>query len=74
MAASAYVPCRRAIKALRHIMVTFPVSAHVEDLVLYIPAALTVETKDLMFKPLPLSLFMIRVVFNVGLVGSVDKP
>lgn len=69
---SAYVPCRRAIKALGNIMVAFPMSAHVKDFVLYVPAALTVETKDLMLEPLPLGLFVIWVILKIGIVSSSD--
>jgi hypothetical protein len=48
-------------------------TAHIQHFVPYIPAALSTESEDLMFKALPLRRSVIRVVFLICIVGATDK-
>lgn len=54
-------------------MIALPMPAQVEHLVLYIPPALTVQSKDLMLETLPLSLLKLRIIFSVRVIGTIDQ-
>lgn len=48
-------------------------AAHIQYLILYVSATLSVESEDLVLKALPLCLFVTGIVFGIRLVGAVDK-
>lgn len=48
-------------------------TAHVQHFILYVPAALSIESEDLMFKTLPLRLPVAGVVLLICIVGATDK-
>ncbi len=54
-------------------MIAFPMTTHIEDLVLNISTALSVQTEDFMLESLPLGLLMFRIVFAVGVVCLIDE-
>lgn len=48
-------------------------STHVEDLVLYMPAALMVQAEYLTGEPLPLSCLMAKAILAIGIVGTINE-
>ena len=48
-------------------------TAHIQHLILYVFAALPIESKDLMLEALPLGLLVIRIVFGVRVIGAIDE-
>ena len=69
----AYIPRRGPVKRLGYVVIAFSVPTHVEQLVLNMFAALTVQAKDLMLESLPLSLLVSGIEFGVCIVGTVDQ-
>lgn len=54
-------------------MVAFTVATHVEDLILNISTALTVQAEDFVLKALPLGFLVFGVVLAVCVVCLIDK-
>lgn len=54
-------------------MIAFSMSPKIKHLILYMPTALAIQTKDLMLETLPLSLFMLGIIFWIGFIGTIDE-
>lgn len=71
--ASTYVPGRSSIVGLRHIVVSLAMSSNVKDLVIDVGITGSIESLDLVLKPLPLRLGAGWVICRVSIVSLVDQ-
>ncbi len=69
----AYVPGRGSVEALCYVVIPLTMTAQVEDFVLKVPPTMAIQMIDLICEALPLSLGAMWVIFEVGIIGTVDQ-
>jgi hypothetical protein len=70
---SANIPRRRPIISLCGVMPPFTMTTHEKHLVFNIVGTLEIQFRDQVIESLPLGQMLLRIMFTVGIIGSVDK-